>query len=58
VLGNQLRAKTKGTPTPARRIEKVNRPSLESFSDDTSETPAVAPQNLSPIAAQESQDDF
>jgi hypothetical protein len=45
VLGNKLRAKAKARP---RVVAKVERPKLKSFSDEATNTPAVAIQNPSP----------
>lgn len=55
-LGNQLRAQAKTAPRP-RRVPQIQRPQL-SFSSGHEESPAGALHNLSPNAAQESQDGF
>lgn len=52
-LGNRIRAKAKGKSAPARRVPKVERPTLEAFSEDSTNTPAVAPQILSPEVARD-----
>lgn len=51
-LGNKLRAKSKAK-TPTRHVPNVKRPTLKAFSGDSTNTPAVAPQILSPKAAQD-----
>lgn len=49
-VGNQLRSKAQ---PPTRHVPNVKRPTLKPFSDGITNTPAVAPQILSPEAAQD-----